>query len=98
VLLSWQGGPNGIGIGALAIVGACLAWGIDNNLTRKLSSADPMQITAIKGVVAGLVNLGLALARGTHLPTANGVAAAGVGGGGSRADTGLHALASQRSR
>jgi drug/metabolite transporter (DMT)-like permease len=80
VLLSWQGGPGGVGIGALAIVGACIAWGIDNNLTRKLSSADPVQITAIKGVIAGFVNLGLALAHGAHLPSAAGVAAAGVVG------------------
>jgi drug/metabolite transporter (DMT)-like permease len=70
VLLSWQGGPAGLGVGALAIVGACLAWGIDNNLTRKLSSADPVQITAIKGLAAGLANLGLALARGAPLPDA----------------------------
>ncbi|MEO6338433.1 MAG: EamA family transporter [Caulobacteraceae bacterium] len=68
-LLSWQGGPTGLGLGGLAIVGACLAWGIDNNLTRKLSSADPVQIAAIKGVVAGAVNLGLALARGGGLPS-----------------------------
>src|SRR5579862_3065311 len=34
VSLSWSGGGP-IGFGALAIAGACLAWGIDNNLTRK---------------------------------------------------------------
>lgn len=68
LLLSWRGGPSGIGLGALAIVGACVAWGIDNNLTRKLSSADPLQITAIKGLGAGAVNLGLAFAHGAHLP------------------------------
>ena len=57
VVLSWQGGPGGFGLGALAIAGACLAWGIDNNLTRKLSAADPVQIALIKGLVAGAVNL-----------------------------------------
>jgi len=36
-LLSWQGGLGGIGWSALAIAGACLAWAIDNNLTRKIS-------------------------------------------------------------
>ncbi len=70
VLLSWQGGPGGLGVGALAIAGACLAWGIDNNLTRKLSSADPVQIAMIKGLVAGTVNLTLALARGAAFPDA----------------------------
>jgi drug/metabolite transporter (DMT)-like permease len=78
VVLSWRGGPAGFGWGALAIIGACLAWAIDNNLTRKLSSADPMQITAIKGVVAGSVNLALALARGAALPHASAIGAAAV--------------------
>ena len=78
VVLSWRGGPMGVGWGSLAIVGACLAWAIDNNLTRKLSSADPVQITAIKGVVAGTVNLLLALARGAALPHASAIGAAAV--------------------
>jgi drug/metabolite transporter (DMT)-like permease len=76
VLLSWQGGPTGLGLGALAIAGACLAWGVDNNLTRKLSSADPVQIAMIKGLVAGVVNLGLALARGATLPDSSALAGA----------------------
>lgn len=80
VLLSWQGGPAGIGVGALAIIGACVAWGIDNNLTRRLSSADPVQIAAIKGLVAGTVNLGLALTRGAALPAPPILAGAGVVG------------------
>ena len=80
VLLSWQGGPEGVGLGALAIAGACLAWGIDNNLTRKLSSADPEQIAAIKGVVAGAVNLALAFAHGAQLPAPALLAGAGIVG------------------
>src|SRR5436305_8743176 len=52
VLLSWQGGPNGFGWGAAAIAGACLAWGLDNNLTPRLSAADPVQIAMIKGLAA----------------------------------------------
>ncbi len=68
VLLSWQGGPQGVSWGALAIIGACLAWGIDNNLTQKLSAADPVQIAMIKGLAAGAVNLCLALAQGASLP------------------------------
>jgi len=69
VVLSWRGGPAGFGLGSLAIVGACLAWGVDNNLTRKLSSADPTQIAIAKGLVAGTVNVGLALATGATFPT-----------------------------
>ena len=80
VLISWQGGPSGVGLGALAIAGACLAWGIDNNLTRKLSSADPVQIALIKGLVAGAVNLGLAMAFGARLPAPGPLAGAALVG------------------
>ena len=79
-LLSWSGGPAGVGLGALAIAGACLAWGVDNNLTRKLSSADPVQIAAIKGLAAGTVNLVLAFVHGAHLPAPGAIAGAGVVG------------------
>ena len=79
-LLSWQGGPAGVGLGALAIVGACVAWGVDNNLTRKLSSADPVQIAAIKGLAAGAANLGLGLLHGAALPATSAILAAGVVG------------------
>ena len=66
-LLSWQG-QSSFQWGAMLIAGACLCWGIDNNLTRKLSSADPVQIAMLKGLVAGTVNLLLALANGAALP------------------------------
>ncbi len=56
------------GSGALLIVAACIAWGVDNNLTRGLSAADPVQITLIKGLVAGSVNFVLALGTGAALP------------------------------
>jgi drug/metabolite transporter (DMT)-like permease len=67
-ILSWTPGSPAGGGGAVWVLGACLAWAIDNNLTRKLSSADPLQITAIKGLVAGAVNLAIALASGAALP------------------------------
>lgn len=69
VVLSWQGDVGGVGVGSLAIIGACLAWGVDNNLTRKLSAADPVQIAMIKGLVAGAVNIALALTVGADLPS-----------------------------
>lgn len=80
VVLSWSGGPSGLGLGALAIAGACIAWGVDNNLTRKLSSSDPVQIAAIKGVVAGAVNLALAFGQGAQVPDLASVASAAVVG------------------
>lgn len=85
VLLSWESGPaGGIGWGAIAIAGACLAWGIDNNLTRKLSAADPVQIAMVKGLVAGTVNLGLAfLVAGAGVPSFGETAATALLGLGS---------------
>jgi drug/metabolite transporter (DMT)-like permease len=80
VLLSWQGQEAAINGGALLVALACLAWGIDNNLTRKLSSADPAQIAMIKGIVAGSVNLGLSLALGARLPDSSAIVAGGVVG------------------
>jgi drug/metabolite transporter (DMT)-like permease len=69
VLLSWdpQAG-TGVSWGALGIAGACLCWAIDNNLTRVVSSGDPVQIAAIKGAVAGTINVSLALILGASLP------------------------------
>jgi len=67
--LSWTGRPEfGVPWDALAIAGACLAWGLDNNLTRKVSASDPTHIAALKGVVAGSVNLAVALAMGAAIP------------------------------
>ena len=80
VLLTWSGGAMGFGWGALAIAGACLAWGIDNNLTRKLSSADPVQIATIKGLAAGAINLAIAFGLGASLPGAGAIAAGAVVG------------------
>ena len=57
LLLSWQGGTERLSWGALAIVGACVGWGADNNFTRKVSAADPAQIAMWKGLTAGTVNL-----------------------------------------
>ena len=68
VVLSWQGATD-VAWGSMLIAGACLCWGIDNNLTRRLSSADPVQIAMLKGMVAGAVNLGLALLLGAGLPS-----------------------------
>lgn len=81
VLLSWTGDTtSGVPWGALAIGGACLAWGLDNNLTRRVSAGDPLQIAALKGLVAGSVNVTLALSIGSQLPGVLAVlAAAAVG-------------------
>ena len=79
-LLSWQGAGVALSAGALLVVGACLAWGIDNNLTRKLSASDPIQIATIKGLTAGSVNLGAGLAAGAQVPDGMIVVAVGIVG------------------
>jgi drug/metabolite transporter (DMT)-like permease len=80
VVLSWQGQGIRIDEGGLLIAAACLAWGIDNNLTRRLSAADPVVIALIKGVVAGSANLTLALLLGASLPSIGTTSAALVVG------------------
>ena len=79
VVLSWQG-RAAVDAGAALIAGACLCWGIDNNLTRKLSAGDPVQIAMLKGLVAGVVNLTLALGQGASLPSTGTTAAVGAVG------------------
>jgi len=79
--LSAGGAPTaGRLLGPLAIAGACLAWAIDNNLTRRISQADPVQIAMLKGAVAGAVNVAIALARGSSGPGPASLALAGVVG------------------
>jgi drug/metabolite transporter (DMT)-like permease len=69
LVLSWTGTPTLSGLlGPLAIVGACGAWGLDNNLTRKVSLSDPLQIVQLKGLVAGPIMLALGLLVGEDLP------------------------------
>ncbi len=81
VILSWSGTPTLDNvIGPTAIVGACLAWGLDNNLTRKVSLADPLQIVELKGLVAGPVNIVIGLWAGAGFPTITPLVLAGVVG------------------
>ena len=59
----------GISAGAILILGACLAWGFDNNFTGKISLKDPKRIVAIKGFAAGAFSLLLGLSLGRPFPT-----------------------------
>lgn len=79
VLLSVDAAPRPEGIlGGLLVAGACLAWAIDNNLTRRVSGGDAATLACLKGLVAGSVNLGLAIAIGEALPRAGGLIGAAV--------------------
>ena len=54
---------------AFLVLGACFAWAIDNNLTRKLSLLDATWLASVKGVVAGSANLLIAFLAGATLPS-----------------------------
>jgi drug/metabolite transporter (DMT)-like permease len=79
VVLSWPSASvDGALLPALSVLGACLAWGIDNNLTRKVSLNDATYIAMVKGLAAGATNLALALGLGAAFPTSTITAAAGT--------------------
>ena len=80
MIISWEGNEIVLDFGALLIAGACLAWGIDNNVTRKLSSSDPVMIAMIKGLAAGSVNVVLAFQRGATAPPIPFLASAAIVG------------------
>jgi drug/metabolite transporter (DMT)-like permease len=68
-ILSWPGEARFAGLWpTLAVLGACLAWAIDNNLTRKISLNDATWIASVKGLVSGVVNLTLAFMLGAAMP------------------------------
>lgn len=54
---------------ALAVLGGCFMWALDNNLTRKISLTDATWLAGVKGLVAGTVNMVLALLIGAQLPS-----------------------------
>jgi drug/metabolite transporter (DMT)-like permease len=81
VVLSWpQDASFGAALPALAIIGACLGWAIDNNLTRKVALADATFIAMVKGLSAGAVNVTIAVLLGTALPQLPAALAAGLVG------------------
>ena len=69
MVLSWSGQPRLSSVlGPVAITGACVAWGVDNNLTRKVSLSDPLHIVELKGLIAGPVSLLLGIGAGGMMP------------------------------
>ncbi len=79
LVLSWPGDVSlAAGWPALAVLGACLAWAVDNNLTRKVSFTDASFIAMLKGLAAGATNLALALWLGAAWPSAGTALAAAL--------------------
>ncbi len=62
--------------GVICITAACLCWGLDNNLTQRLSLRDPFAVVRVKTLFAGVVNLALGLAIGERIPSLSLVLAA----------------------
>jgi drug/metabolite transporter (DMT)-like permease len=82
LVLSWpaDGAAITVGRGGALIVAACMCWGIDNNLTRKPSAANPVQLAMVKGVAAGIINTALGFAHGAQLPDERTLAVAAIVG------------------
>lgn len=70
VLLSGQGMSGlKIDLASPLIAAACLCWAIDNNLIQKISSGDALKVAALRGLLAGSINITIASALGTDWPT-----------------------------
>ncbi len=81
LLLSWSGRSEfGVPWGVLAIAGACFAWAVDNNLTRRVSAGDPVQIAAMKGFAAGTVNVMIAMIIGVRMPAVSALSLSAIVG------------------
>ncbi|MES1980529.1 MAG: EamA family transporter [Pseudomonadota bacterium] len=79
LVLSWPSEARfGAAWPALAVLGACLAWAVDNNLTRRVSLADASFIAMVKGLAAGATNLVLAMLLGAVWPAPVVLVAAGL--------------------
>ena len=93
-LLGWTPGVSiPVSPHALAVLGACLLWGLDNNLTSRISLADPYAIAMWKGLVAGSVNTAVGLALAPGIPGGSWLAALAVGALGYGASLVLYVLA-----
>lgn len=56
--------------GSLLVLGAGVCWGFENNCTRMMSHADPLEIVVIKGLGSGAGAMLVALLSGERLPEA----------------------------
>jgi drug/metabolite transporter (DMT)-like permease len=59
-LLSVSEGHAGVQAGLL-VTAACFCWGLDNHFTALITGITPAQTTFWKGLVAGIVNLGIGI-------------------------------------
>lgn len=94
VLLAWRPGSSfPVSLHALAVLAACLLWGLDNNLTGRIALADPYAIALWKGLVAGGVNALIGWVLAPSAPQAAWLAALGIGALGYGASLVLYVVA-----
>jgi drug/metabolite transporter (DMT)-like permease len=68
VFLTWDSSQDKFNfLGPLLVTFSMICWGIDNNLTRNISTRNPIQITGIKGFVSGLISISLAYTLGVNI-------------------------------
>ncbi|MBI4245080.1 MAG: DMT family transporter [Planctomycetes bacterium] len=58
-------------LGAILVLSAFFAWGIDNNCTAQISKRDTLQIAGFKGLFGGAANLCLGILLGASIPSSN---------------------------
>jgi drug/metabolite transporter (DMT)-like permease len=68
LVLGVDGRVGALDRSAFFVAGACVAWAVDNNLVRRISGSDPVELGALKGLAAGSVNVVLAWSVGGHAP------------------------------
>jgi len=79
VLVTVGEGSAGV-LPSLLVASACVCWGLDNNFTALIDALTPQEITLVKGLVAGTVNLGIGVLVASSLPaTGASLAALAVG-------------------
>ncbi|MCI0497668.1 MAG: EamA family transporter [Thermoplasmata archaeon] len=68
VFMAWDPGLNRFSVvGHLLVVAAMVCWGMDNNLTFRISGKDPVQIAMVKSLVAGSISLSIACLLGMRM-------------------------------
>lgn len=68
VFLTWDSSQGKFNFsGPLLVTLSMICWGIDNNLTRNISTRNPMQIARVKGFVSGLISISLAYVLGMDI-------------------------------
>jgi drug/metabolite transporter (DMT)-like permease len=65
--LDTSGNTSGL-IGACAVIGATLAWALDNTLTAPMSDREPFDVVAVKAGIGAAVTAAIALATGDPWP------------------------------